>query len=317
MISLKALITGASGFVGTEMTKTLLKNNIEVMGISRTTSALNGQVTEKYVCDIQEKSKLKKILGFYRPNYIIHLAGPAFIPHSFDKPEITYDVIFKGTLNLLESMRELKLASRLLYVSSADVYGSGLKSVLSERDALEPANPYSTAKACSELLSKQFFYSYGTDVIIARPFNHTGPGQSADFVCSSFAQQVATMRDGLMKKQLVTGNIDVKRDFLDVRDVVEAYMALLNNGVSGQLYNVCSGQAVSIREIVKMLFRFADIEEYEIKVDSAKVRENDVALRVGDNKKIVTNVGWLPNYKIEQTIGDLLEYWRENLRVKA
>jgi GDP-4-dehydro-6-deoxy-D-mannose reductase len=210
----------------------------------------------------------------------------------------------------------LDMSSRLLYVSSADVYGIGQKGILSEQDPLEPTNPYSTAKACSELLCKQFFYSYGTDVVIARPFNHTGPGQSVDFVCSSFAYQVANMQEGL-EKRLVTGNIDVERDFLDVRDVVEAYMGLLKYGTSGDVYNVCSNKAVSIREIVKLLFRFAGIEEYEIEIDSTKVRENDVALRVGDNSKISTNIEWSPNYTINQTIEDLFEYWRENLRVKA
>lgn len=314
MILLKALITGASGFVGKVMTNTLLNSNVEVMGISRTDSSLNGQLTEKYKCDIQDKTRLRELLKLYKPNYIIHLAGPAFIPSSINKPEMTYDIIFRGTLNLLENVRELKLDSRILYISSADVYGASSKSFLSEMDIIDPNNPYASAKACAELLCKQFYHSYGTDVLIARPFNHTGPGQSPDFVCSSFACQIAKMQFS-NKRSLVTGNIDVERDFLDVRDVAQAYLGLLKHGITGEIYNVCSSRAISIRRIIEMLFEEADIREYDLKLDKDLVRKKDIPLRVGDNSKLVRSINWIPQFSINETVKDLLSYWKENAHV--
>jgi Nucleoside-diphosphate-sugar epimerases len=311
---LKALITGASGFVGKTMTKKLLSHGVEVLGISRSVSELNGEATEKYQCDVQQKTKLKEILHFYRPDYIVHLAGPAFIPDSINKPETTYNVIFQGTLNLLESIRELELSAKLLYISSADVYGANSKSFLSEQDSIEPNNPYSSAKACAELACKQYFHSYGMDIMIARPFNHTGPGQSSDFVCSNFALQIASMRNGTSCR-LMTGNIDVERDFLDVRDVVEAYFELLKSGKSGEIYNICSNQAISIRSIIEMLFRVADIEDYTIEVNNDRVRKNEISLRVGDNSKIMNTTNWSPQYTMNQTVTDLFKYWKENMHV--
>ncbi|MDB5054936.1 MAG: rfbB [Bacilli bacterium] len=315
MIILRALITGASGFVGTVLSRAMMNRNIEVVGISRSSGFIDNQENDQLKCDILEKSKLKKILQSYRPDYIVHLAGPAYIPDSFNKPQKTYEVIFKGTLNLLECVKELKLPSKILYVSSADVYGSGSKSILTETEHYDPINPYSAAKACSELLCKQFYNSYDFNIVIARPFNHIGPGQSTDFVCSSFAYQVAAMEDKEEKK-LITGNIDVKRDFLDVRDVVDAYIHLLTLGVNGEAYNICSGVATSIRDIIHILFQQAGIKEYEILIDPLKVRKNDIPVRLGDYNKIRVLTGWSPIYKIEHTIADIFHYWKEKLHVE-
>ncbi|TVX97079.1 GDP-mannose 4,6-dehydratase [Cohnella terricola] len=312
---MKALITGASGFVGTFMTRAVMNKGIDVLGVSRSTSFKNGIETGDYRCDILDKESLKEILNSYKPNYIVHLAGPAYIPDCFNRPEYTYDTIFTGTLNLLESIRELQLVTRILYVSSADIYGGATKGVLSEEDPYEPNNPYSSAKACAELLCKQYYLSYGMDILIARPFNHTGPGQSTDFVCSSFAYQVAQMkRNG--KQELYTGNIDVKRDFLDVRDVVEAYLCILEKGVIGDVYNVCSGNATPIRDIVNILFQQAGIVDPIIRIDQKKIRKTDIKVRLGDNSKLTLTLNWKPKYTIEETIADLFIYWKENIHVK-
>lgn len=314
MIFLKALITGASGFVGQFMSRKLLDNNIETLGISRSNSYINGRQIEDYRCDILDKLKLKTIIDSYKPEWVVHLAGPAFIPNSFGKPQETYDIIFQGTLNLLESLRETGIDSKVLFVSSADIYGSSTKEVLPESEPYDPTNPYSSAKACSELLSKQFYKTYGLNVVIARPFNHTGPGQAKDFVCSSFANQIAAM-DEKSEKKLFTGNIDVKRDFLDVRDVVDAYFDLLQQGISGEEYNVCSGRAISIREVIQLLFQQTNLSNYEIIIDPKKLRKNDIPIRIGDNKKIYERTGWSPKISIEQTMRDLFLYWKENMNV--
>ncbi|GGI46256.1 dTDP-glucose 4,6-dehydratase [Paenibacillus marchantiophytorum] len=310
MILLKALITGASGFVGKVLSQTMMEENIDVLGLSRSTGFTNNKENDQYKCDILDKFKLKEIISTYRPDYIVHLAGPAFIPDSFNRPQKTYEIIFNGTLNVLECVKELELDTKVLYVSSADVYGGNSKTFLTEDEHFDPRSPYSAAKACSELLCRQFTNSYGLNTVIARPFNHTGPGQSKDFVCSSFAHQIAAM-EGEKEKKLHTGNIDVKRDFLDVRDVVNAYINLLTNGVSGETYNISSGKATSIRDIIDMLFKEASINEYDIIIDPLKVRDNDIPIRVGDSDKLRALSGWAPKYKIEQTIADIFHYWKE------
>lgn len=312
MIILKALITGASGFVGSFLTEFLIGKGLDVLGISRSDGFLNGQKNSKYRCDILDVDRLGKILQSFQPDYIVHLAAPAFIPTSLKVPKHTYDLVFIGTLNLLECVRKLELNTKILYVSSADVYGNSLNSILSELDSCKPINPYSSAKACSELMCQQYFHSYGIDVVIARPFNHTGPYQSTDFVCSDFAYQIASMTDKSEKK-IFAGNIDVKRDFMDVRDVIEAYYKLLTHGRSGEIYNVSSGRASSIREIITMLFNYAGITNYEIVKDPQKVRSNDVPVRIGDSTKILQHTGWKPRYLLDETIEDLYRYWKEQL----
>jgi GDP-4-dehydro-6-deoxy-D-mannose reductase len=290
---------------------------MDVLGISRSQSSINGIYTDEYNCDILDKTRLKEILSSYKPNYIVHLAGPAFIPNSLNHIKQTYDIIFDGTLNLFESITELGLSSKILYVSSADVYGSGEGRCLSETDPYDPLNPYSSAKACAELLCRQFYNTHGLDCVIARPFNHTGPGQSVDFVCSSFAYQVASMRIGEHDvNKLYTGNIDVKRDFLDVRDVVEAYYRLLMLGKPGEVYNICSGIATSLRDIIQSLFRVAGIEKYDIINDPIKTRKDDIPIRLGDNQKLKTLTAWEPCYSIETTVKDIFEYWKENIHVE-
>lgn len=315
MISLKALITGASGFVGTFLTKAIMNKGMDVLGIARSASYVNGEETIRYKCDILEKDRLKEILEEYQPDYVIHLAGPAYIPDCFNRPEFTYETIFKGTLNLLEAIRELDLRSRVLYVSSADIYGGGSEGILAENEPYEPTNPYSSAKACAELLCRQYYLSYGIEIIVARPFNHTGPGQSTDFVCSSFAYQVALMKlSG--NRELYTGNIDVERDFLDVRDVVDAYVLLLERGQAGEVYNVSSGKATRIRDIIDILFSQNQFADYTIVVDQEKARKNDVQIRFGDNGKLTSISDWAPQYSIEQTVTDLYQYWKEHLHAK-
>lgn len=294
------------------MTNLLLNKGLEVVGLSRTKGFFNGKESDKYRCDVLDQQGLKKIINAFQPNYIIHLAAPAFIPTSLKAPKKTYDLVFHGTLNLFESVRELGLGARVLYVSSADVYGDTHNKMISEDAPSIPINPYSAAKACSELMCRQYFYSYGIDVVIARPFNHTGPFQSTDFVCSDFARQIASMSE-FGEKKIFTGNIDVLRDFMDVRDVVDAYYSLLVNGVSGETYNVSSGHASSIRDIISMLFKCAGITDYEIVQDPQKVRNNDVTVRVGDSSKIIRHTGWQPKYSLNETIEELYLYWKEQL----
>jgi GDP-4-dehydro-6-deoxy-D-mannose reductase len=310
VIPLKVLITGAGGFVGKYLTKALINKNMEVLGVSRSSGFLNGNPDDRYKCDVLKKGQIKRIIANYRPDYIVHLASPAFIPNSLRNPKKTYRTIFNGTLNLLECIYELRLPVRFLHVSSADVYGRGIQNCLKEDDPYDPINPYSSAKACSELLCRQFFLTYDLDVVIARPFNHTGPEQSIDFVCSNFAYQIASMRPD-DEKVIYTGNVDVSRDFLDVRDVVEAYTLLLNKGKPGEVYNVCSGKGILIREIIDKLFTIANYPDGKFSIDPRKARKDDIKSRIGDNGKIISETGWRPNIDITETLKELYLYWKE------
>ncbi|MDP4096273.1 GDP-mannose 4,6-dehydratase [Paenibacillus sp. P96] len=309
---MKAFITGASGFVGSFLTESLLSKGLDVVGIARSKGFVNGQESAEWRCDVLDAGRLEAILRSYRPDYVIHLAAPAFIPASLKAPKPTYEIMFQGTLNLLECVRKLGLDSKILYVSSADVYGDSRKATLTEEDPCKPINPYSSAKACAELMCQQYFHSYGLDAVMARPFNHTGPGQSKDFVCSDFAAQIAGLTE-YSEKKLYTGNIDVRRDFLDVRDVAEAYCRLLTDGRSGEIYNISSGYAVSIREIIGLLFNHAGIADYEIVQDPQKVRMHDIAVRAGDSSKLRRDTGWQPRHSLSETIQELLQHWKEQL----
>lgn len=305
---MRAFVTGSSGFVGQHLCEKLNEMNREVVGISRS-GVIHDAGYIQIPCDINDRSKLKQILKDYRPNEIYHLAGPAFIPDSFQNPPLTYHVVVNGTLTLYEVVRELNMDTRILYVSSADVYGDSAEKPIDEYFPLKPNNPYAGSKACADLISEQYFRTYGLDIVIARPFNHTGPGQSENFVCSSFAKQISVM-EKTKNNVLLVGNISVKRDFLDVRDVVDAYCILMEKGISGKIYNVCSGRATSLEDILSWLFRHSVITEYDVVIDPQKLRKNDVPLRLGDNTLVKNDTGWYPKRELSQTMKELLYYWR-------
>jgi GDP-4-dehydro-6-deoxy-D-mannose reductase len=305
---MKAFITGISGFVGYYLCERLLNEGYQISGISRRSEfQLNG--TSFHSCEINDKDKLKQILASYKPTEIYHLAGPAFIPFSYNNPLLVYDILVNGTLNLYEAVRELELDTKILYVSSADVYGNGNGIALDEEMLLHPTNPYAGGKACADLISEQYVNSYGLQIIRARPFNHTGPRQADSFVCSSFAHQIAVM-ERENKKEINVGNITVARDFLDVRDVVTAYHLLLQKGTIGEVYNVCSGGATKISEMLDWLFDYSNVSHSKVSVDPDKLRSIDAAVRFGNNKKLCRDTGWYPRHNLKETMKDMLYYWR-------
>ncbi|MNW44197.1 GDP-6-deoxy-D-mannose reductase [compost metagenome] len=311
---MKALITGVSGFVGTYLSQKLLENGYDVVGIAR-----SKRVDDKNInfisCDITDELKLQQILKSERPDEIYHLAGSAFVPLTYKEPQQTYNTIANGTLTLYEAIRRVDLySSKVLYVGSAAVYGEGTGIPFTELDSLEPNNPYAGAKACADLISDQYVKSYKMKIVRVRPFNHTGPGQSPAFVCSNFAKQIAQLEhEG--NNVIHVGNINVKRDFLDVRDVVDAYYMLMQHGLSGEVYNVSSQKAVSVSELLNLLSLHSKIESLDIKVDNDKIRPNETLVKIGDNRKIRLEIGWEPLRDIKQTMIELLEYWRSHIHV--
>jgi GDP-4-dehydro-6-deoxy-D-mannose reductase len=305
---MKAFITGISGFVGYYLAERLLKEGYQVEGISRRTESPHNR-SAFHSCAINDRDKLKQILADYKPTEIYHLAGPAFIPFSYNNPLLVYDILVNGTLTLYEVVRELKLTTKILYVGSADIYGNGNGKAFNEGSPLHPNNPYAGGKACADLISEQYVNTYGLQIIRARPFNHTGPRQADSFVCSSFAHQIAVMEKE-KKNEITVGNINVARDFLDVRDVVNAYYLLMQKGTTGEAYNVCSGSATKISDMLDWLFYYSSITNSKIIIDPEKLRSMDAAVRFGNNEKICKDTGWYPEHDLKETMREMLYYWR-------
>jgi len=267
-----------------------------------------------YYQDIRDAKGLSALIEEIRPDWVFHLAAVSSVKRSWDKREETFDINLSGTHHLFEAIRQYSPQARVLYVSSSDVYGvlAPVKKALSEDDRTEPVNPYAYTKISGELLARFYSRIEGLDIVCARPFPHTGPGQSADFVCPDWALQIAQIEKGDREPVMTVGNTQVQRDFLDVRDVVRAYVCLMEKGRKGEVYNICSGRAIALKEVLDMLLSLTS-SAIEIRVDPQKLRKTDIPLLVGDNQKIRNETSWTPKISIKQTLIDLLEYSRSSL----
>jgi GDP-4-dehydro-6-deoxy-D-mannose reductase len=244
------------------------------------------------------------------PDAVIHLAGQTFVPEAFRDPTNTFQINLLGTLNLLQALKIRGFNGRFLYVSSGDVYGLVNESDLpiNERQPPCPRNPYAVSKDSAELLSLQWGMSEDWSVMIARPFNHIGTGQQNSFAITSAARQIARIKLGLQGPQVYVGDIDVTRDFLDVSDVVNAYLALLHSGVPGQIYNICSGKEQSIRNLIEQLADIAQVE-MELVEDPARLRRSEQRRVCGSAAKLQQATGWMPKTPIEQSLRAILTDW--------
>lgn len=241
-----------------------------------------------------------------RPEVVYHLAAQSFVPASIEDPLTTYRVNVDGTAYLLEALRDVK--PRLLFVSSAEVYGRRPQEDMPLRETLppRPTNPYAASKAAGEALVLGWHYSYGLDAVISRAFNHIGAGQDARFAVPAFAQRLARIATG-QDRVLNVGNVESERDFLDVRDVVAAYIALADRGSPGEVYNVCSGQAVKMREVLRRLVNIAGVP-VEIREDPELMRASGEVLRsVGDPSKLKRTTGWSPRISLADSLREVYE----------
>jgi GDP-4-dehydro-6-deoxy-D-mannose reductase len=241
---------------------------------------------------------------------VFHLAAQTFVPDSLESPQATYEANVAGTANVARAIREYAQSERmprLVFTSSAEVYGKQPETAfpLKEATALAPANPYAASKAAGEMLLLGEAASFGLDVVIARAFNHIGPGQSDRFVVTNFAKQLATIAHG-GDPVLYVGNLEAKRDFLDVRDVVLAYIALAANGLASEIYNVCSGCAYPIRDALRELIIAAHVP-VEVREDRSRMRPSDTPLFVGDNRKLRAATGWEPQIPFRTSIREIYE----------
>jgi GDP-4-dehydro-6-deoxy-D-mannose reductase len=262
--------------------------------------------------DIRDYAGLREILKETRPDFVYHLAAISQVVTSLKGPRLTYDVNVGGTLNLFEALRELDIRPRIVHVSTAHVYRSIQTQVgLDENAPVHLLTPYAASKFMCEALATQYVEAYGFQAMTVRPFNHIGPGQPTGFVCSDFAKQIAAIKLGKAEPVLHVGNLAAVRDFTDVRDTVEAYWTVANQGVSGETYNVSSGNPVSMQQVVTMLCELAEVH-VRIEIDSEKFRPIET-LRLFGNSSRIRALGWKPAIQFTQTLKDILDYWLDAL----
>ncbi|HEV3092199.1 MAG TPA: GDP-mannose 4,6-dehydratase [Candidatus Cybelea sp.] len=300
---MRALVTGASGFVGGYLVDALRREGAEVLACGGPHDSGDGY----FPIDLADGDSLAAALQAARPDAIFHLAAQSFVPDSLRSPLASLEVNVLGTARLVQAVRDYGASPgpRLLFTSSAEVYGprQPQEYPLHERLDLRPANPYGASKAAAEATLLASAQSFGLDVVIARTFNTVGPRQSPRFVVSSLAQQLASIAGGA-QPQMYVGNLASSRDFLDVRDVVEAYLTLARRGEGAQIYNVCSGRAVTIRDVLRELISIARVP-VEVREDPQRLREGDVSLSVGSCEKLRAATGWQPRCSLTQSLRDI------------
>jgi GDP-4-dehydro-6-deoxy-D-mannose reductase len=309
------LITGGTGFVGAHLVQSLKSSASKIAVIASSDNRSREEPepgVEHYELDIRNAEEVRSVVHEVSPTHICHLAGISAVDTSWTSPRLTFEVNVVGAYNLFEPAMGLPAPPRILNVSTSQVYAK-IDGILTETSPVGPNNPYAASKAMVELLLVQYRKCAAGGILTVRSFNHTGPGQSPAFVLPSIAKQFAEMEAGLRPRKLAVGNIDVKRDFTDVRDVVLAYSALLNKGRIGEVYNVCSGSAVRLADVIREFEAISGIA-VEVDADPARLRSNEVSQILGDATKIRTETGWSPQIPFKKTIQDLLDYWREKIR---
>ena len=254
--------------------------------------------------NLVDKEAVKVILAENKPDYIVHLAAISSVAQSWQDPAGCFINNLTAFLNLADGVRELNLSSRILCIGSSEEYGFYDES-LREDLTLHPKSPYSVAKLSQEYLSKLYVDRFGLDIVMTRSFNHIGPGQSTRFVIPSFIEQLIAISQGKQENKMLVGNIDVVRDFLDVRDVVEGYYQIITKGETRSVYNVCSGKGIKLRDIIEIASIQLGISP-KVEVDPARVRPNEMMRVVGDNTKLCRELNWQPQYSLEQTIKDII-----------
>lgn len=310
---MNVLITGATGFAGSHLADYLISSeHLKVHGLRRPRSRdefTNPAVTY-HEGDITDLSSLISILAKVKPNYIFHLAAQSFVPLSWQAPQATIATNVIGTLNLLEAVRQTCPTAKVQIAGSSEEYGQVYSDEcpITEDQPLRPQSPYGVSKVATDLLGRQYYKSYGLNIIVTRAFNHTGPRRGEQFVESKIAHELAKMAIGKIAPVLKLGNLDAVRDFTDVRDMVAAYWSAINYCIPGIPYNIGTGEGHSINTIVNMLCKIAGITPQVVQ-DEAFTRPSDVPLLIADNSLFRATTRWTPKIPLEQTLLDLYDYW--------
>jgi GDP-4-dehydro-6-deoxy-D-mannose reductase len=314
---MRILITGITGFVGGHLADALLqRGGHEVIGVSRHAQWPQAwqQLAERvpvYSCNLCWPELIQTVLQDLRPDQIYHLAGYAHAGRSVKEPEAAWAGNFTITRNLYEALERTDLRPRILFVSSALVYGepSTPEHALDEQAPFHPVTPYAESKAQADLLSEQYARERGFPIVRVRPFNHIGPQQSPEFAVANFARQIAAIEQGGQEPVLETGNLSPRRDLTDVRDMVQAYILLMERGRSGEAYNAGLGTAYSMQEVLDQLLTLSSAR-IEIRPRSDLVRSAEVNCILADARKLRRETDWQPRFTLAETLRDTLEFWR-------
>jgi GDP-4-dehydro-6-deoxy-D-mannose reductase len=302
------LVTGAAGFAGSHLVDHLVESGADVVAWHRPghPPARDVRTTRWEAIDLLDAETVAAGISRLRPAAVYHCAGAAHVGRAWDSTESTFATNVRGTHNLLRALERVGGSARVLVPSSALVY-RGADEALTESHPLVPNSPYGLSKLAQEMLARRSNGPLG--VTIARAFNHLGPRQDPQFAASGFARQIADIERGISEPEISVGNLEARRDLTDVRDTVRAYTLILARGTPGRPYNVCSGHAITIRELLDLLLVRARVP-LRVKVDPARYRPNDTPLLLGDASRLRDELGWSPRIPLEQTLDDLLEYWR-------
>jgi len=318
---MRVLITGITGFAGSHLAEYILTNHADavVFGTVRWRSRMDNiaQIQDKVrliEADLKDMVSLRAVLAESKPDRIFHLAAQSFVPTSWTCPSETFAINAIGEINLFEAVRALDLKPRIQVAGSSEEYGQVFSNEIpmKETNPLRPLSPYAVSKVAQDLLAFQYYKSYGLRTVRTRGFNHTGPRRGDVFVTSSFAKQIAEIEKKKRPPIISVGNLEAKRDFTDVRDMVRAYWLALEKGVEGEVHNIGRGQAFSMQEVLDLLMSLSRAK-MEVKVDPARLRPSDVPVLLSDSTKFVSLTGWRPMIPFKQTIVDLLNYWRERV----
>lgn len=309
---MKILVTGAGGFVGGHLLQLLLKHEHEVFTLGQGAPPRRPALGEHVELDILDKAALRTALKNFLPEAVIHLAALSNVPYCWQVPDKAISVNVCGMLNVLEAFAKVKDGGIFLSIGSSDAYGltAKLGRPLSEEDICQPQNPYAISKLCAEQLALQVGKKLGVKVIHTRSFNHFGPGQALGFVVSDFASQIAEIEAGKKEPVISVGDLSAARDFTYVADVVSAYVTLLEKDVPDGAYNVCSGRAVQIQQVLDGLLALTKMQ-VEVRKDSARLRPSEVPFFAGDNSKIRQETGWVPEVSFADGLTATMDYWRQ------
>jgi len=317
-----AFITGITGFAGSHLAELLLRKGYEVHGLCRWRSRTENieKIKEKIHLiegDLLDVHSLQEAMMDVRPDLVFHLAAQSFVPASWTSPAVTLEVNVVGPCNLFEAVRAAKLDPVIQIACSSEEYGlvKPDEVPIKESNPLRPLSPYGVSKVAMDYLGYQYFKSYGMKIIRTRGFNHSGPRRGEVFVCSSFSKQIAEIERGGREPIIRVGNLSAKRDFTDVRDMVNGYFLAIQKCKPGEVYNICSGRAIKIQKVLDILLAMSKVK-VKVEQDPSRMRPSDVPILQGSFSKFKRQTGWKPKISLEKTLKDLLNYWRQRILKK-
>jgi GDP-4-dehydro-6-deoxy-D-mannose reductase len=310
------LITGIAGFVGSHLAELLLTKGYEIHGLCRPRSKTDNidSITNQLHledADLLDSHSLYATISRIKPDYIFHLAAQSFVPTSWVSPSVTLEVNIVGTANLFEAVRQAGIDPMIQIACSSEEYGLVLENEIpiKETNPLRPLSPYAVSKLAMDYLGYQYHQSYGVRIIRTRGFNHTGPRRGDTFAESNFAKQIALIEKGKQEPVIHVGNLDAERDYTDVRDMVRGYLLAVEKCDPGDVYNICTGKSVKIKDMLNILISLSKTKP-KIVPDQSRMRPSDVPILTGDNAKFVKKTGWAAEVPFHKTMEDLLNYWR-------